>query len=391
MGYLFTSPPANSQARWAPSPNALPSSWNSNVNLNSNLGPVLQAGSQGAGGINVVQSFPWTLTPTSSRSRQNAPFIILKEYYQLETQLNQMYKPYEKQSLANLGTAILSPGSTIASVGQGIVSGNGLAALSDAVVAALSLFTIDENTNALYKGLFDHLNESGFTYILPYFNDEYFKTNNKWEGVDILDKIIDLQVSTGSFVLKSFAGVANFFTDKDISVIQKLSTLPRTLKNIEIFNLQGQNPAVGLFDPPKVWKGSDPRSYTFKFALFNIDSTGAKNSEELIVKNWEFCYLLTYQNLFNKRNFYTAIPPVFYEVTIPGVHYSKASYISNLNIENFGNIRRLKLPVSGVNRIDINVPDAYIVNITITDLLTPSKNQLAAVNSTSARSIVKNR
>jgi hypothetical protein len=90
----------------------------------------------------------------------------------------------------------------------------------------------------------------------------------------------------------------------------------------------------------------------------------------------------------NKRNFYTAIPPVFYEVEIPGVHYCKASYMSNLKIENIGNIRKLKLAINGTNNIDVNVPDAYLVSVTMTDLLTPSKNLLAATVSSSARAAV---
>lgn len=393
MGYLYTSRrPSTNQG------GTLPQSWSSNTDLNQNLGPEFQPTAQSAGGIDVIREFPWTLTPTTSKARQTAPYIRLTEYYQLDTQLNQMFKPYDRQGIASLLTALQSPVQSLATAAGNVTSfTDAIAGFGSAITSAINLLTIDANIETVYQGLFDHLNPTGFSYILPYFNTEYFRFNNRWEGVDILDKVIDLQVQSGSFLLKGLGGAINAVrtfssgSTIDFGPLQTLANLPRVLKDIEIFNLQTANPAVGLMDPPKVWKGADPRTYTFQFALYNIDMTNSKDSAELIAKNWEFCYLLTYQNLMNKRNFYTAIPPVFYEVEIPGVHYCKASYMSNLKIENIGNIRKLKLAINGTNNIDVNVPDAYLVSVTMTDLLTPSKNLLAATVSSSARAAVKTR
>ena len=138
-------------------------------------------------------------------------------------------------------------------------------------------------------------------------------------------------------------------------------------------------------DPPHVWKSTNNRQYSFSFPLYNIDATNDSKSESLILKNWEFCYLLTYQNLINKGNFYTAIPPVFYEVTIPGIHYCKASYMSNIGIENIGNIRLMQLPINGNAKVPVNVPDGYLITITMNDLLMPSKNLLHAAVNTETR------
>ena len=143
-------------------------------------------------------------------------------------------------------------------------------------------------------------------------------------------------------------------------------------------------------DMPSIWESTAPREYTFQFPLYNnLNYSDSKKSKQIIQKNWELCYLLTYQNLVNKKNFYNGIPPVFYEVLIPGIHYCKASYISNINITNMGNIRMLSLPVEdGDNDMDVIIPDAYVVSITLTDLFMPSKNLLSASINETVRSSI---
>jgi len=350
---------------------------NNSTTLNKNLGRELQPYGRYVSGIDIVKEFPWTLTPTTSRARQTAPYIILKEFFQLENRLNQVFLPYNR---TDFSTTINTVGDVLTGDFSNITAGS----VADSIWTLLTVADIQKNTNALYRGLFDHNNETGFKYVLPYFNKEYFKIDNQWQGVNILDKIIDLQVKTSSFALKKLG----LFGIGSTGLLQKVAQTPRILKDIEIFNLQNQNPTVGLMDPPKVWKSSTPRSYSFQFPLYNIELMNNTDSKQLIAKNWEFCYLLTYQNLVNKRNFFTGIPPVFYEVEIPGVHYCKASYINNLSIQNLGNIRKLSLPLNG-NIIDVNVPDAYFISITLTDLLTPSKNLLASTVNSSARKIAQ--
>jgi hypothetical protein len=78
------------------------------------------------------------------------------------------------------------------------------------------------------------------------------------------------------------------------------------------------------------------------------------------------------QNLFNKRNFITGLPPCWYKVTIPGIYYSVASCVTNIAVENLGNTRMLQAQGFGTNFI---VPDAYQVRITLQEMAMPSKNQ----------------
>jgi len=341
-----------------------------NSSLYDNLADELYPTDLSFPAIDVVKDFPWTLTPTTSEARKEAPYIYIREFLQLETQLNQSYRPYDKS------IDILNPAATDDGT-------NPLPGLGDTIDVLGGLFErLDVNTTALYRGLFDHITPTYFTYRLPYFTPEYFNIQNTWEATDVLDKIIDVQTRIGGQlrnVVKTVVG------EKSEGLGKLLEQLPAFFKKIERFNIEAGNPAVGLMDPPHVWKSAANRTYSFEFPLYNVSHIGNTNPQNLILKNWELCYLLTYQNLINKRNYFTGIPPVFYETYIPGIHYCKASYISDLTINNIGNIRLMQLPINGIDNCDVNVPDAYSIKITFTDLLQPSKNLLNAVVNTDLR------
>lgn len=351
---------------------SIPTSWWSanDASLLDNLGDEL---TPNLPLINVVDDFPWTLTPTTSEARKEAPYIFLREFLQLETQLNQSAQPYGKSTtfvsgVRDTGSFLPIPFYDFEALWQ-------------------LLDPLDVDTDNLYKGLFDHKVSTDFLYKLPFFTQDYFTTNNNWQGTDILDKLISIQSSIGGGISRTI--IKSVLGDKGEDFGKFLQNLPSLYKKIEMFNIKAGNPAVGLMDPPHIWKGSSNRTYTFQFPLFNINSTTDSNSINTIVKNWEFCFLITYQNLINKRNYFTGIPPVFYEVLIPGIHYTKAAYISDLTIENLGNLRLMKLPINGMTECKVNVPDGYSIKITLTDLLQPSKNLLSATVNTSLRSSIQ--
>jgi hypothetical protein len=87
------------------------------------------------------------------------------------------------------------------------------------------------------------------------------------------------------------------------------------------------------------------------------------------------------QNLYNKRDFITGIPPVFYEILIPGQHYSYASAVTNITVYNRGNMRYMEYPNKSA---DVSpgaiIPDAYEVSIALTDMVMPSKNLFQQIN-----------
>lgn len=193
-----------------------------------------------------------------------------------------------------------------------------------------------------YAGLCDFTNPTGFHYLFPYFSETSNEVESSWTGLDFLEKIKGAADAVG-------AGGAVDLVSKVFKFKQEL-TYPR----------------VGVADRPKLWESSTPRSININFPLFNT----LENID--IKKNWDLCYLLLYQNMFNKRDFITSIPPVFYTVHIPGQFFSIAMYVSNLKIYNRGNIRGMNLDGKR-----INVPDVYEIDMTLTDMIMPSQNMLA--------------
>lgn len=344
--------------------------------------------------VDIINSFPWTLTPSTSLALQETPYIKLTEYYLEESFINQSFQAY--------GIRI----STLEDFLR--VVGSGLYANYDAV--------------RLYQGLYDHKESTGFIYKLPYFSREYLQTNNSWMAKPFLKEILTLQqdiiglggavggpaataaglgmVDFGAYLSRSSvpwvagAGFAILAAGNVISIygedaINKITKRAGGL--YKLYNLKQQvergliSPIGGIdeedpaLDRPHIWNNTVPRSFNISFPLYNILTYPQDDKwNEQILRNWEFCYLLTYQNLFNKRNLFTGIPPVFYEIDIPGIHYTKAGYINNLRILNAGNIRSMSLPIDGTEQT-VNVPDAYIINFTITDFFTPSKNFMSSI------------
>lgn len=194
-----------------------------------------------------------------------------------------------------------------------------------------------------YAGLFDFNNPTGFWYYLPYFSDVVNEVTSSWITLDILEKAKSIPGLGG--IIEKAAGVGGFAYETNF-------------------------PRVGIMDRPKLWESSSFRSINIKFPLFNtVEFTDIK-------RNWDLCYLLMYQNMFNKRDFITGIPPVFYTVLIPGQFFSIAAYVSDLKIYNRGNTRLLDIDGTGNRK---NVPDVYEIDMTLTDMVMPSQNMLAEI------------
>jgi len=333
--------------------------------------------------IDVVNNFPWTLSPANTTVRKEVPFIVLTEYLQLENQMNQSLTPY--------GTKFFSNNMRIDEVkafDNSLPEIEYYANVAGTIAKFVNQTVVDYKSTKLYDGFFDLNYPTDFSYKLPFFTQEYFNFDNTWKKTDILDFVTEFQRDKISTVESFFTHIQDKKDKKDYS--PNYPNIIQMIKDYDLYSLKFHSPTVGLLDPPSIWEQSEPRTYTFQFPLFNINQNNNTNSSDVIQQNWELCYLLTYQNLINKNNFYTGIPPVYYEVFIPGIHYCKASYISDLEILNIGNTRLLSLPIGdGGTLVDVNVPDAYMIAITIQDLLMPSKNLLSASINPTVRSSIR--
>ena len=266
--------------------------------------------------VNVVRGYPWTL---SENARSNAPAVILREFQVNETTIRRQAEFYitGAQNFFNASNDILSP----------------------------------------YENLYPKDRPTGFVYELPYFSEVNFEVNTPmWTSLDVLEQF-SKAVTSGMGVLGGPAAAA---------------TTEAVMKGVgggAMAALALSYPKVGITDRPRLWDSHEPRSINIKFPLFN--TVGPSDWK----KNRELCELLVNQNLYNKRDLITSIPPVFYELLVVGQHYSYASCVTQLTIYNRGNMRLLR----DNDGIPVNVPDVYEVDMTLTDMVMPSKNLFQSI------------
>ncbi len=109
------------------------------------------------------------------------------------------------------------------------------------------------------------------------------------------------------------------------------------------------------------FKQDGGESISFSFPLLNTIS------QEQINENYQFLFLLIYQNTMYRKDRSAFIPPCIYEVLVPGTRYMKWAHISRLGIDFIGTRRMIEVD-SGIGVFKTIVPEAYNVNITVTGL-----------------------
>lgn len=273
----------------------------------------------GSGIIDVAKDYPWTLSPPTDE----IPYIWLNEYRCTKSQI-----------LRGIS----------AGIGSAVKKFNPLGA------------TITEIMD-MYNAIMPKDNPSGFHYKFPYFNKSGFELGSPdWREMGSL---------TDS--LKDMSG---FFGERGKQGAEALNVTGSVVNTA----MHSMNAAVGVVDRPKVFMSHQDRSITISFTLFNTFA------EWDWTKNRDLAYLLMSQNLFNKRDYITGVPPVFYDVYIPGQYYSFASAMTNIKIDHLGNQRLINE--------EYIIPDAYQFELTLTELVKPSKNQFESISNGYAKSNV---
>lgn len=191
--------------------------------------------------------------------------------------------------------------------------------------------------------------KTGYEYSIPYFNPKNLSRTNQFSPSDPFSPLVQLGTSYGGGATsKAIAGFSTFL---------------KTTKNI----IDGILPGRINFELPQTWDNTSPETYSTTFDLINTTTL------DDVVNNWKFCHLLSYQNTPSRRNFAIMDPPVIYSMNIPGVVNLPVCYMNDLQITNLGNTRIVN--VEGVKR---TVPEAYRITFSLTSLLLPSRNIMAA-------------
>lgn len=287
--------------------------------------------------VDVVRDYPWTLSQRSKDQMSEVPFIRLKEYRCIDSSIKKQLGFYYQLSKDTGANSL--PGT--ASDGRDV--------------------SVD-----VYTDIWPKDNPTGFTYIFPYFNTNGFDLQTEpWSNIG---PIGDAMKGLASGVAK----IKN--TKKAKEMADKFGDSLDILAGATDASMNFGYPSVGITDRPKMFMAHSDRTITINFPLYNtIGSEDWRNNRDLI-------YLLMSQNLFNKRDLTTGVPPVFYDVYIPGQYYSYASAITNFKADYLGNQRLL---YNG-----FIVPDAYDITITLTELVKPSKNQFEAIQTGAAENYV---
>ena len=283
--------------------------------------------------VNVVEDYTWTLSPIkNSLLKDKIPRIFLNEYQMTQNMLVNGVNYY----LSNIVGAAKSG-----------VTGN------------TEHFSNSNNKDTAYDGLFDYNSPTNYQYVFPYYSEENFSITSTWTALDAIEKTVTAATDIANLFGENVGGLVKGATD----LIKGAAAAAQGIAGLAY-------PKTGFLDKTKIWGETTPQSVTISFYLFNT------LKPEDALKNWNLCNHLCHQNLYSKISFITAYPPVFYTVDIKGQYSSIGSFVSNLRISNVGNIRRMKL--EGLP--EVNIPDAYLVTMTLEDMVMPSRNLLNRIN-----------
>lgn len=321
--------------------------------------------------INIRDDHHWTESP--GVSRREVPVLQLKELRILTNpMLNQVMNNVAisvqtgsgmfetaKDFTGELKKLITTGDGKIATnfkeISDGLNEGGvaGINALKAATEGSASQYANPLNP---YTQLYTTL-PTKFKYTFPYMEDSYVQRSGGFGDA-----------GSGGFLTDVASIAANVMSDISL---KKVAAPGRMIEEPKGFSFTGRE-----------------RSYTVKFPLFNT-----KNFTE-IIKNWQFIYLLTYQNTPNRITRDLIDPPCIYEARIPGVWYSKYSSITNMQVDFIGARREMEMPVqyltkssdgsvdgkaetnwhSNKRKITTVIPDGYMVTITVTELFSETQN-----------------
>jgi hypothetical protein len=349
-----------------------------------------QGGTTATTQINVVRDFYWTYSPVGDVARAEVPRIILTErklrtnalISQLKYSLGQAYSGGAQtlQNVEQFSTSAGAPG--LAKFIQGLSQGtqqavqSGISTINSTKIGAQVTEAIGDalsNDNnptvnaspwlAPYRNLY-LTDPTGWVYVLPYFSNNQASQGNQFSDEGKTGVVSDAVLGAVAGLATEAAGLAASLNNPtQITYIEKSK----------------------FYNYP-----TDGEEITIDFPLIN---TGSVTYDD-IVANWQFLFLLLYQNRPGKTSQNTVDQPVIYQVEVPGTKFFPFCYIQSLNIEFMGSRRELIINIPSSNNIstdlgavgqsastEINtvpistiIPDAYKVTISLKSMIANSKN-----------------
>jgi hypothetical protein len=342
--------------------------------------PEVELKHKGSGVIDVINDFMWTASPLIG-TFSKVPKLLLTERKQT---LNSLLA----SGMYYLNAAEQGAANTSAQVQQGIRDGVAAAAAPDpesnfpktkAILTKItgilpnpsaklnaaeqgwntfmSQYTGSNSDKELLKGIPSYLGiyqteVTGFNYALPYFNDSSgLNVKNSWQDT------AQTNTPIGTNVVK---GVGEVF-------------------DLVSSGLNINQPGTFIEKPKYFQYDNSGKTITINFPLFNTVSRGrGSNSTDKLPyqQNYEFLWILAYQNRPFRKSFSVVAPAKLYTLYIPGMEFFPYCFIEDLTIGFKGTRRNLPVTLPNGDNIDTSIPEAYEVSITIRSLLASVSNMM---------------
>ena len=228
----------------------------------------------------------------------------------------------------------------------------------------------DDKSLQPYRGLYT-TKKTGWGYVLPYLGaGNMTDITNTFTQADLMGRF-------ATPVAKYAAGLEDKTGDNKTSK-SFLAGLP-AVTNVLIGGAAGAIRA----EIPQSFTGTSTENIKVVFYLLNTIKP------EDIRKNYEFCYLLTYQNLPNRRSINVLDSPPLYRATVVGYKTLPICYMNDLKIENVGAVRLVDIgqtsdkneatnsvlrgAESNSNTVKM-IPEAYKISFTLQSVFMNSQN-----------------
>lgn len=312
--------------------------------------PEVELEKQGTGVIDVINEFMWTASPLIG-TFSKVPVLYLTERKQTLNSLlasGLYYVNAAQQGTKNVLTKITAmfdePAEKLA-VGEK----NWKNFISD--------YTGSKSDQELLSDLPAYLGiyrteVTGFNYALPYFND-----------------------NSGLNISTDWADTAQTETPIFSDIVKAVGQAADSISSLVNINQPGT-----FIEKPKYFQyDTRGQTITVNFPLFNTVSRGrGVNSTDKLPyqQNYEFLWILAYQNRPFRKSFSVVTPGKLYTLHIPGMEFFPYCFIENLKIGFKGTRRNLPVILPDGQEVITSIPEAYDVQITIKSLLANVSNMM---------------
>jgi len=371
-----------------------------------------------AGLVNIHQDYPWTIS--TRNARMYVPKLVLTEFKMVMSSevAGMLYSirgvednltVVAREGATNITNVGVAAGQTLAATHTGATL-NSLKNLlltnlekastklkkdseqpaTPATASQAQLKTAQRNDISnmsdgldVYKGLYS-LEETGWTYAMPYLGPaNMLNPNNQWGKGDQIKRLggamfEGLQQASGEErgeTAGDGGGGGSGEPSSGGDIFNKVMGLAKA-GNAAAKAAMALGGGLITKEESHSFTGTGSDSIECSFYLYNTINPAD------IKRNWEFCYLFTYQNLANRKGINLLDPPCMYKALIPGYKQLPVCWITNLSITNVGATKLINID-TGSPAIDYKetdapnvkmVPEAYKVTFTLESALKNARN-----------------